>query len=555
VRFIKKSKRANPKVSLVLLDWSVRESFHLLHYLANQAAGRDSFEVIVIEYYSRVSDAVREFEDQVDTWVTLDMPEACYYHKHLMYNVGIVLSRAGIVMIGDSDAMVRPTFIQTIIERFERTPDIVYHMDQFRNVRKEFYPFSYPSFDEVTGRGCINITDGQTTGLLDDVDPIHSRNYGACMCARREDLIRIGGADEHVDYLGHICGPYDMTFRLVNLGRQEVWETEEFMYHTWHPGSAGVDNYLGPHDGRHMSTTSFEALISGRAEPLVENQAIRVLRTDRAKSSEEVLDLLINPDAHRDWVRDSLETGHVRRAVPDRFVPLELYGGYRLFQCGERVCAYRVVPRSVANQFDDRYLDFVGADIDDVKRRIRSGLFWSFPLIQLLARIYTISGSVLFLVRRRSLLLPGKLPAWAKIAISCVVGLAALPLILILQPRRVANIVRNVFYYGNREARNLGSLAALVARLEAASENAGSEFLVLTQTAHAFAFLRLLASLGAISRKTAVQRLRTGPEYERCLDQVDRRGWGGFIILPSALFTVFHTLSVRYKIAERMLVV
>jgi hypothetical protein len=50
------------------------ESFHLLRYLRDQGIPRDRFEVIVI-----------------GAWVLLGMPEECYYHKHLMYNIGIVL--------------------------------------------------------------------------------------------------------------------------------------------------------------------------------------------------------------------------------------------------------------------------------------------------------------------------------------------------------------------------------------------------------------------------------------------------------------------------------
>ena len=254
-RLLRESRRTSPKVSLILLDWSVRESFHLLHYLARQDVPRDAFEVVVVEYYSRVSEAIRKFEAEVDTWALLEMPEACYYHKHLMYNAGIVLARGEICVICDSDAMVKPTFIRSILEAFEREPQLVLHLDQFRNNRRDLYPFSFPSFEEVLGEGCINNAGGKPAGMVDRVDPIHSRNYGACMCARRDALIEIGGADEHVDFLGHICGPYDMTWRLLNSGRRERWHESEFMYHTWHPGQAGVDNYLGPHDGRHVSTT------------------------------------------------------------------------------------------------------------------------------------------------------------------------------------------------------------------------------------------------------------------------------------------------------------
>src|SRR5665213_3325385 len=115
MRFIKRSNRKKPRVSLVLLDWSVRESFHILHYLARQTVPRDDFEVIIVEYYSRVSEALKPFADQVDTWLVLDMPPNVYYHKHLMYNAGIVVANGDIIMIGDSDAMVKPTFIETIV--------------------------------------------------------------------------------------------------------------------------------------------------------------------------------------------------------------------------------------------------------------------------------------------------------------------------------------------------------------------------------------------------------------------------------------------------------
>ena len=131
MKFLKRSARPNPKVSLILLDWSVRESFHLLHYLGRQDVPRDDFEVLVIEYYSRVSDAIRRFEDQVDTWLLLEMPEDCYYHKHVMYNAGIVLARGEICVICDSDAMVKPGFIRAIVEG--RAPTIYGDGEQTRD--------------------------------------------------------------------------------------------------------------------------------------------------------------------------------------------------------------------------------------------------------------------------------------------------------------------------------------------------------------------------------------------------------------------------------------
>lgn len=276
-----------PLVSLILLDWSCRESFHSLRYLNQQTVARDTYEILWIEYYSRkapqIASEIKEDEEKrkppvIDQWIILGMPDNVCYHKHLMYNVGIVKSKGDIIVICDSDAIFPPTFVATIIESFKNNEHIVLHLDEVRNNNKKFYPFSYPTIEEVLGEGCVNWKDGKTTGLWDKRGFIHTRNYGACMAAKRDDLIAIGGADEHFDYVGHVCGPYEMTFRMINAGIRELWHQTEFIYHTWHSGQAGDKNYVGPHDGRLISTTAIGALGSGRISPLVENEAIKILR-------------------------------------------------------------------------------------------------------------------------------------------------------------------------------------------------------------------------------------------------------------------------------------
>ena len=281
-----------PKISIVLLDWSCRESYHMLHYLNNQTISRDKYEIIWIEYFSRrakeLDDILRKNSEDgshpsIDKWLILGIPEGTYYHKHLMYNIGVVHSGGEIVVICDSDTIVRPTFVESILNTIETNKDIVLHLDEVRTSSRKFYPFNYPSFDEIFMEGCINWENGKTKGLLDKEDSLHTRNYGACFAALREDIVQIGGADEHIDFLGHICGPYDLTFRLANYGKTKTWHQSEFLFHTWHPGTDGVGNYLGPHDGKNMSTTSLETIRTGRLEPLLENSAIKNLRTQSYK--------------------------------------------------------------------------------------------------------------------------------------------------------------------------------------------------------------------------------------------------------------------------------
>lgn len=304
-----------PKASFILLDWSCRESFHFLNYINQQTVPRETYEVIWIEYYDRRSPEIRtelEKSEQsgrhpwVDKWIAMDMPKSLYYHKHLMYNIGIVLSKGEIVTICDSDAIVQKDFVETIIKSFETNPNIILHMDEVRNNDQKFHPFNYPEIEAVIGEGAINYKDGTTVGLLDEEDPLHSRNYGACMCAKREDLIAIGGADEHMDYLGHVCGPYELTFRLRNIKRLETWHPDHLLYHVWHPGQAGDGNYVGPHDGQHISSTALSVLESGRVQPLLENQAIQYLRENKNEPQEILADKLIREEYFADWTHEAV---------------------------------------------------------------------------------------------------------------------------------------------------------------------------------------------------------------------------------------------------------
>src|SRR4030043_199242 len=91
-----------PLVSLILLDWSCRESFHSLKYLNNQTIPRDKYEIIWIEYYDRRAPEIMEGLKEcaklgkppiVDQWIVMNTAKNVYYHKHLMYNIGIITSR------------------------------------------------------------------------------------------------------------------------------------------------------------------------------------------------------------------------------------------------------------------------------------------------------------------------------------------------------------------------------------------------------------------------------------------------------------------------------
>jgi hypothetical protein len=125
-------------VSIVLIDWSCRESFHILRYLASQTIPREEFEILWIEYYDKRSPeiqvGIKESETtgnppMVDQRIVLDTAGQIYFHKQLMYNIGIIAGRGEIITICDSDAVVSPTFVGSIVNSFERNRNIVLHID------------------------------------------------------------------------------------------------------------------------------------------------------------------------------------------------------------------------------------------------------------------------------------------------------------------------------------------------------------------------------------------------------------------------------------------
>jgi len=283
-----------------LLDWSVRESFHSLQYLNQQTVSRDEYELIWLEFYDRKPLKLQEMVFRqgkeiplLDQWIVAGYGSDIIFNKHRLYNVGILASQGQYCVICDSDAIFTPNFVARILESFSETPHTALHLDEIRNSDPRFHPFAYPSIEEVLGSGCINWTGTTSRGLDASDDMLHAANYGACMAASRDDLLAIGGADEHVDYLGYICGPYELTFRLVNHGLTERWLRDEYIYHVWHPNEGGINtDYQGPSDGLGMSLRSLESRATGRIEPFLENPWIRQAREGKHLNVQELLQSL-----------------------------------------------------------------------------------------------------------------------------------------------------------------------------------------------------------------------------------------------------------------------
>ncbi len=259
------TRETDPLVSIVLLDWSVREWFQALRYLPEQDVARDKYELIWVEIFDRVVPEAMEHADAVIT-----CGQKGIYHKHLAYNVGVLHARGKVVTVCDSDAVFTPDFVRSIIDSFglegPGEPEslvLMHHEWRTRTV----YPGHLASTDELHNYKWLDLWP----------------NAGACMTVRKSDAIRFGGFDEHKSLRGYLCGPYELGWRMVNAGIPEVWHDEKIaLWHFAHPDPPGSSHKFSwklwrevgyPHVDYH-ALTAVEAFSTGRLLPLQENPEI-----------------------------------------------------------------------------------------------------------------------------------------------------------------------------------------------------------------------------------------------------------------------------------------
>src|SRR5215203_2856759 len=160
------------KVSIILLDWSVRESFHSLHYLNQQTVPREDYELIWLEFYNRKPLKLQEMMFRhgtqaalLDQWMVAGYSNETIFNKHRLYNLGLLVAQGQYCVICDSDAIFTPNFVAKLLDGFAETPRGVLHLDEIRNNDRRFHPFAYPSIEEVLGPGCINWNGTSSHGL------------------------------------------------------------------------------------------------------------------------------------------------------------------------------------------------------------------------------------------------------------------------------------------------------------------------------------------------------------------------------------------------------
>jgi len=288
------------KASIILIDWSVRESFHSVYCLNHQTVSRDQYEVIWVEYYGTLLEELVKYvkEGQLDKYIGLG--EKGMFFKQRMCNEGVIRSESEIIIIPDSDAYYSPTFLEAILTTFEehRGRNIVLYVDEQRKKEPLLSP---PDEDAISWeRICERRRRlrGQKPKYTFHWHPWGTGNYGACLCATKKAIIEAGGFDEHPGYLS-LWGGVELGWRLRNKGYKEIWHPTEWIIHYSHPGANSEieipwELYPDPHiattangasrradgDARGYSKLTWEVKETGRTEPLLENEKIHALRME-----------------------------------------------------------------------------------------------------------------------------------------------------------------------------------------------------------------------------------------------------------------------------------
>ena len=202
------------KISVVMIDGQFREHTYGAEYFSRQDFPEGEFEVIWVEFYSTVPDAVRA-QTTVKV-ITLDNPDDKTYHASYCFNAGIAAATGELIVIPDADQIVKPDFLGKLYAIHSAYDRLV------------VYAYRY---DEVE-QGHLNSLDFEE--LEEKCVLKNPLNYGGCMSVRKKWLIEINGYEQHkMMETGFHANGLDLYTRFKNYGLAIMWATDTKLFHPW----------------------------------------------------------------------------------------------------------------------------------------------------------------------------------------------------------------------------------------------------------------------------------------------------------------------------------
>ncbi len=210
-----------PRLSIIAVDGSFRERFHLLDSLAKQSLRVEDYEVLWVEHGDSIKPELAERVRQQPGFRVITLERQDTYHSSRCFNAGIQAARGELVVIPDADVFVEGDFLERVCEEHANDEKLVLYIHRYDEPQKE-----HPS--------AIDLDHLRKVCLLKN-----AANYGGCLTVRKKWLLEINGYELHDTFGGgfHANG-LDVYTRLKNLGLHVMWHPTLKLLHPWHPGTA-----------------------------------------------------------------------------------------------------------------------------------------------------------------------------------------------------------------------------------------------------------------------------------------------------------------------------
>jgi|Deesub1362A_J573_1020465.scaffolds.fasta_scaffold00077_15 hypothetical protein len=220
--------RGIERISVIMVDGSFREKFHMVDYLNKQTLPKDQYELIWVEFYSEVNEELKKKPNL--RIITLNNSEDTPYHSSYCFNKGIEESKGDLLVIIDADQVVEPTFLETIKKEHEKCDELVMYMQRWDEPKEKHHPVKSYELDYLKS-------------VCRFLNPV---NYGGCLTVRKKWLLKINGYEKDPLFGGLHANGRDCYTRFKNLGLHIKWHPTERMYHPWHPGTLAPSETYTP---------------------------------------------------------------------------------------------------------------------------------------------------------------------------------------------------------------------------------------------------------------------------------------------------------------------
>jgi hypothetical protein len=289
---------SKPKISVIMIDGSFRESFHAVDFFCRQTLATEDYELIWVEFYRDINP---QLEKKISAYpnariVSLQRTDEIY-HSSYCFNAGIKESKGEIIFIPDADVAVEPDFLEKAVNEHEENRKLVmyfYRKEEEESDHREQFTLEY---------------------LKKVCTFKNPSNYGGCLSVRKKCLEEINGYEQHPIFgSGFHANGIDMYTRFKNLGLQVMWHPGLLLYHPWHPFNAAgfpvweTQKTITNYRARNLLTHAYQGMEPGKNRELPPELEKQLKQAIKKYNLDKVFDHWYNLKADPGNVQEELFT-------------------------------------------------------------------------------------------------------------------------------------------------------------------------------------------------------------------------------------------------------